>query len=76
MKDKIILYSTNCTYCRQLKMLLDYNQIRYAINSDEEYMISEGFTSLPVLEVNGQRMNFHQASEWVNIKKDGVKDEG
>lgn len=66
-EEKIILYSTNgCQQCRGLKMLLDRYGFIYETNTDVEYMISEGFLSTPILEVDGERMANVNAVKWVN----------
>ena len=69
MEETIILYSTNCSRCKVLEKKLDEKNITYTVNSDTDVMISKGFMSAPILEVNGEIMDFGKAVEWLR----GVK---
>ena len=64
-EDKIILYSTGCPKCKVLKKKLDVNGIKYEVVSDTNVMQEKGFTSAPILEVNGECMDFTKANNWV-----------
>lgn len=61
----IKLYSTHCPKCKILEMKLGEKNIQYEIITDEEIMESLGFTSMPMLEVDGQLMDFMEAITWV-----------
>jgi glutaredoxin len=61
----IILYTTGCPRCKILAAKLDRKNIQYSINSDSEEMIKKGFITAPMLEVNGEVMDFSQANKWV-----------
>lgn len=65
-QEKIILYSTNCPKCRILESKLNNTNITYEINTDADYMILRGFLSAPMLEVNGEVMDFTTANTWIN----------
>ena len=62
----IRLYSTYCPKCKILEKKLDNAKIEYTICDDEELMIQKGFDFMPVLDVDGQVMNFGEAVKWVN----------
>jgi len=62
----LILYSTHCPKCNVLKAKLDMLKIEYQECNDEEIIISKGFTSVPILEVNGIFMNFIEAIRWAS----------
>ena len=64
-EDKIILYSTDCPKCKVLKKKLDVNGIKYEVVSDTNVMQEKGFASAPILEVNGECMDFAKANNWV-----------
>lgn len=64
--DKIILYSNNCPRCKILKKKLDDNKINYEIIDNVDTMIDKGFSTVPVLEINGRMLDFKEAVEWVN----------
>lgn len=61
----IILYSTGCPKCIQLKMLLDRHGVSYVINNSVDEVLALGFTTVPVLAVDGSYMNYNEATRWV-----------
>ena len=65
----VILYSTNCPKCKVLEKKLDSTGINYKIITDENLMISKGFTSAPMLEVDGLLMDFGNAVRWAKEQK-------
>ena len=64
--DKCILYSTGCPKCKVLESKLAQKNIDYIVDDDIDVMISKGIESVPVLEVNGEMMNFKSAVDYVN----------
>ena len=62
----IVLYSTGCPKCNILKKKLDGNGVDYAVVSDVDQMLAMGLKEAPVLEVDGQRMQFAEAVKWVS----------
>ena len=60
------LYSTGCPKCKVLKTKLDSKNINYNIISDVDIIASKGINTVPVLEVNGDMMDFKTAVNWVN----------
>lgn len=62
----IIMYSTHCPKCLILEKKLNAAGIDYNICEDEALMKEKGFDFMPVLEVDGQIMNFGEAVKWVN----------
>lgn len=62
----IILYSTNCPRCNILKTKLNRKEIPFSEENDIDVMIEKGFTEVPMLEVDGEIMNFSQANTWIN----------
>lgn len=65
----VILYSTNCPKCKVLEKKLDSTGINYKIVTDEDLMIGKGFTSAPMLEVDGLLMDFGNAVRWAKEQK-------
>ena len=63
---KVILYSTGWPKCKVLKAKLDSKEISYDIISDTSVMINKGIETVPVLEVNGNVMDFKTAVDWIN----------
>jgi len=65
-ENKIItLYSNNCPKCKILKAKLDKKNINYNICDNSELMISKGFRSVPILEVNDEIMTYLDAVNWI-----------
>jgi glutaredoxin len=63
------LYSTNCPKCIILEKKLQSKNISFELKNTEEdinYMIEQGFTSAPILEVDGNLLTFAEANEYVN----------
>lgn len=65
----VILYSTGCPKCQVLKSKLDSKNISYEVFDDKDKMIDKGFTNVPILEVDGEIMDFKKAVEWINKEK-------
>ena len=63
----ITFYHTDgCPKCKILeKALLDKN-IEFESIKDENVMIEKGFTSAPMLEVDGKALTFPQALKYIN----------
>ena len=64
--EQIIMYSTGCPQCLVLKKKLENSGIAFTEVTDKERMIELGFNKVPVLEVDGKRMEFVEAVKWVN----------
>ena len=67
--DKIILYSTGCVRCNKLKDKLNASAIQYEVNTNEETMAELGFEFLPVLEVNGEFLEYGAAVKWIKERQ-------
>lgn len=61
----ITLYSTNCPKCKILEQKLNDAAIHYEINNDVDEMIKKDFTTLPMLDMNGELMDFSSALAWL-----------
>lgn len=66
----IKLYSTGCPKCGVLKKKLDDKHIDYQLISDinivtEELLTKRGIKTVPVLEANGEFMQFKEAIKWI-----------
>lgn len=63
---EVILYSNNCPQCKCLEKLLKDKKIVYQEINDVDLMISKGFKSMPMLEVDNVTMNYADSLKWVN----------
>jgi len=61
----ILLYSNNCPKCKILKQKLNQKQIIYEECNDMNIMIEKKFLSIPMLQVDGEIMDFNEAIKWV-----------
>lgn len=62
----VTLYSTGCPRCNVLVQKLDNKGIEYDVVNDVDVMTEKGISTVPVLEVNGQLLQFKEAVDWVN----------
>lgn len=62
------LYSTGCPKCNVLKKKLDEKNINFNLSDDVEYVKEKGFRSIPILEIDGECMEFSEAIKWVNAQ--------
>ena len=62
---KVILYSNHCPKCNVLIQKLKLAKIKYEEINDINIMISKGFMSMPILEVDEKVMTFMEAVEWI-----------
>lgn len=61
-----IMYSSHCPKCKTLEIKLKQKNIEYEVCDDVAHMQEIGITSLPMLEVDGERYDFAKAIKWVN----------
>lgn len=62
----IVLYSTHCPKCKILETKLKQKSIEYTEVNDVDLMLEKGFTTIPMLEVDGEVMDFKKANDWIN----------
>lgn len=60
-----VLFSTGCPQCIVLKEKLKAANIDYLEVTDKDAIIAQGITKVPVLEVDGIRMELAAANEWI-----------
>ena len=63
---KIILYTTGCPKCRILRQKLDNANIGFVMCTNVYEKQAMGFTTVPMLKVGDEIMNFGEAVKWVN----------
>ena len=68
--SEIILYSNGCPKCKVLKAKLEAKNIAFTENNNVEELIPMGYQSLPMLNVNGEFLNFVKGNDWVNSQPD------
>ena len=63
---EVILYSTNCPKCKVLVSKLDSKNIKYVTISNVDTILAKNIQTVPVLEIDGQLLEFKEAVDWVN----------
>ena len=61
----IKLYTIHCPQCNVLKKKLDIAGISYTLIDDENWLRENGYDKFPILEVDGNQMNYIQAINWL-----------
>lgn len=66
----IKLYSTNCPKCKVLEAKLRNKNIDFELVTDFDVkpFVKKGIMSAPILEVDGEYMEFSKAVDFVNNK--------
>lgn len=62
----IILYSTGCPKCNVLEKKLKAKNIEYVLVEGEQAILDKGFSDAPLLEVDGEYLDFVTANAWIN----------
>lgn len=62
----MILYTTNCPKCMALERKLIEKGFDFQYQYNVTLMQQKGFTTVPMLEVGDENLNFDQAMEWLN----------
>lgn len=71
---KVTMYTTHCPKCKLLTVKLEGLGIEINEVTDVELMKEKGFTTVPMLEVDGNIMDFSAAYKWANeIKEKNLK---
>lgn len=63
---EIILYTTGCPKCEVLKKKLDDKSLAYSAVTSVKEMMLKGIMQAPMMELDGELMDFVAANEWVN----------
>ena len=62
----VILYSTGCSKCNVLEKKLKAKNIEYVLVEGEQAILDKGFSDAPLLEVDGELLDFVPANAWIN----------
>ena len=63
----VVIYTQDlCPKCKVLKKKLDSKNIEYVECDDVNTLISKNIDLTPVLEIDGNMMNYSEAINWVN----------
>ncbi len=66
MEDSIKVYSLpTCGMCKLLKRELDSRSIKYEVCEDVQEMESKGISNVPMMEVDGELLNFQNAMKYL-----------
>ena len=59
------LISNGCPKCKILQAKLDEKGLEYEKSDNMQELIDLGFKTVPVLEVDGEYMDFGKAMKWI-----------
>ena len=64
----IVLYTIDCPSCLILEKKLKQKNVEFLKVSDYETLVAKGLSdsAFPILEVDGETMNYKTAISWVN----------
>lgn len=62
----ITLYTIDCPNCKVLEKKLNSKHINYDVCKNKDTMLQLNILNLPVLNVDGNLLNFSDAIKWVN----------
>lgn len=62
----IKLYTNHCRKCEILTAKLKEKNVTFEVVDDEEALVKLGFDFMPVLEVDGDRLDYLTAINYVN----------
>lgn len=62
----IKLYTNHCRKCEILTTKLKEKNVTFEVIDDEETLTSLGFDFMPVLEIDGKRLEYLDAIDYVN----------
>ena len=71
MSKNLVLYSTGCSACNTLKLMLKNAGIEYTENNNTDEMLALGISQVPVLSVDGELMSYNNAKTWVQSNNKG-----
>lgn len=63
---QVVLYTTGCPKCKILKEKLTTKNIAFETCEDMDVLVSKGFMTVPMLEVDGEMFDFMKAVKWVS----------
>lgn len=66
---KLILYSTDCPRCLVLEKKLQQKNLEFVVEKNVDAMIEKGFRSAPLLEVDGEILDFGKANKWIDSQE-------
>lgn len=61
----VVLYSTGCPKCKVLEKKLNADEIEYSISDNINALVEKGFQSVPILDVDGDFLEFKDAVNWI-----------
>ena len=64
--SKFVLYTTHCPKCVVLQKKLQTKNLQYDVVEDVQKIKEKGFMSLPVLQIDGQVLDFYNATKFIN----------
>lgn len=67
--SKLVLYTTHCPKCVVLQKKLQAKGLQFDVVEDVQVMKNKGFMSMPVLQADGNSLDFYNAVKFINEYK-------
>lgn len=71
MKEKVLLYTIDCPKCLILEKKLKMTGIEYESIREEKKLKEKNIMVCPVLEVDGELLDFNEAIKWIGENSNG-----
>ena len=68
---EVTVFTTNCPQCMMLEAMLKKKKIEHKVVYGADEITKRGYSSAPILEVDGVTMSFAEAVRWVNALEEG-----
>lgn len=65
----LTLYTTHCPKCKVIEAKLNAKGLEFDSVTDMDEIMNKGYQSVPVLEIDGEPMDFMKANMWINNYK-------
>ena len=68
MYMEVVLYTIHCPACKILEEQLQKKKINYKVVDDTNTIMKKGINRVPMLEVDGDLMDYGQAWKWTEAQ--------
>lgn len=65
---EVVLYTIHCPACKILEEQLQKKKINYKVVDDTNTIMKKGINRVPMLEVDGDLMDYGQAWKWTEAQ--------
>ena len=66
---EVVLYTIHCPACNILEEQLQKKNINYKVVDNTDIIMKKGINRVPMLEVDGDLMDYSTAWKWTEVQK-------